>query len=162
MFVYHVEELRNQGILNLANSELFHQGQKLVKSISISKRLKQMAINICQQEYQAGRVCIVVENESHFTIWKQKIDNQLKKKITSDSPSESKIEVKPLDAQLISVCEKQLGQYVGPISKFIVDDLVAENPHITSKKLVNLVSEEIPDESHREEFKKYFINILKD
>ncbi|BAQ66006.1 hypothetical protein [Geminocystis sp. NIES-3709] len=161
MFIYEIEDLENQGIVNLGDSELTIQGKILVKSISISKQLREMAINICQQEKLAGRVCIAIENQSYLTIWKQKIDDKLhpQKKVDSVSVKESSAKAKKIQREIISVCEKQLVKYIGPIGKFIVDDLVAENSDILAEDFIELVSQEIPDSSKRKEFRQYFANI---
>lgn len=162
MFIYEIQELESQGIVNIGESELTIQGKILVKSISISKQLRQMAINICQQEKQAGRLCIAIENPNYFTIWKQKIDDKLHpqtKKLDNVSSTESEVKTKKLDKEIISVCEKQLSKYIGPISKFIIDDLITENHNLKAQDFIHLVSKEIPDSSQREEFRKYFANI---
>ena len=162
MFIYQIDDLVNQGIVNLGDSELTIQGKILVKSISISKQLREMAINICQQEKQAGRICIAVESPNYLTIWKQKIDNQLQrqKKVNSEASKETSRKIQTVDTELISACQKQLAKYIGPIGKFIIDDLVGENADINAEDFVELVSQEIPDLSQRQEFRKYFVNIL--
>ncbi|MBL1211186.1 hypothetical protein [Geminocystis sp. GBBB08] len=162
MFVYHIDDLANQGIINIAESELIVKGQILVKGVSISKKLRQMAINICEQEEHAGRVCIAIESPNYLTIWKQKIDEKLhtQKKVETASSIELPTNYETINAELISACQKELSKYIGPIGKFIVDDLVAENPQITSEDFVDLVSEEIPDFSQKKAFRKYFSHIL--
>ncbi len=161
MFIYEIQDLENQGIVNIGESELSIQGKILVKSISISKQLRQMAINICQQEKQAGRICIAIENQSYLTIWKQKIDDKLhrEEKANNVSSQKSVAKVKKIDREIISVCEKQLTKYIGPIGKFIIDDLVAENSNITAEDFIELISQDIPDMSKRKEFQQYFANI---
>ncbi|MEL6380997.1 MAG: FHA domain-containing protein [Cyanobacteria bacterium J06626_18] len=64
-----IEEFEAQGILVRDSSELKYQGKLLVEGISLSKHLQQKAIDIRQAEINAGKLCLLVEHPSHYTLW---------------------------------------------------------------------------------------------
>ncbi|MBE9180896.1 FHA domain-containing protein [Oculatella sp. LEGE 06141] len=71
-FIFSVEMLRTKGLLKQGSAELIFQGKELVEGLSLSKRLQQKAIALCQAELNLGKLCIVVEHDNHFTLWQEK------------------------------------------------------------------------------------------
>jgi hypothetical protein len=69
--MFKAEELEVQGISTQSESELVFQGRQLVAGLSLSKRLRQRAIDLWQSELNTGRFCLLVEYDNHFTIWQE-------------------------------------------------------------------------------------------
>lgn len=170
MLIYQFEDLQSQGLIDAATStsELIFQGKKLIKSVSISKRFRQAAIDMCQKELDSGRLCIIVEVPTLYTLWKQKIDKnkivKTKPKIVEEDIDTIKDDVQTIETEseelseeFLKLCQEELNKYVGPISNYIMDDIMDEHSHITKKELISLICEEIPDSSQSESFKE---NIL--
>ena len=66
------EDLEAQGNFARDSSELMFRGKWLVEGISLSKHLHQKAIDLCQGELDNGKLCLLVEHSSHFTLWWEK------------------------------------------------------------------------------------------
>jgi hypothetical protein len=163
MFIYQAEDLQSQGLLNSTTSELILQGKKLFKSVSISKRFRQAAMDMCQRELDAGRFCIVVEITNFFTIWKQQIETS---PIVRDTPVETSTPEMPatksvtLTTEFLYLCHQKLNEYIGPIAEYIIDDFIEENPEIKPHELVRLIGNEIPNSSQSKEFKEQLLSLL--
>lgn len=71
-WIFQAEELTTQGILNQRTSEFLFQGKLLAQSLSLSKRFRQKAIDICKAELDSGSFCLLVEYSDHVTIWQEK------------------------------------------------------------------------------------------
>ncbi|NJP08446.1 MAG: FHA domain-containing protein [Leptolyngbyaceae cyanobacterium RU_5_1] len=70
--IFKAEDLKAYGIPSQDTSEFVFQGRPLVGIFSLSKRLRQKALNLWQSELDAGRFCILVEYSNHFAIWAEK------------------------------------------------------------------------------------------
>lgn len=75
--IFQSETLKAQGILQQGTSEFIFQGKLLVKGLSLSKRFRQKAMDLCQAELDAGKFSILVEHSDHFTIWQQATERKL-------------------------------------------------------------------------------------
>ncbi|MBF2058505.1 MAG: hypothetical protein IGQ45_15130 [Cyanobacterium sp. T60_A2020_053] len=182
MFIYKAEELEENSIIVTKSNEIVFQGKTLVPSVAMSKKSRENVLQICQEEQNTGCLCIAIENNYNFILWKEKVTptpEEIEKPAPftlptpspADKPapftspetaksepieSEKKNKPKPLiDQNFIVACEKRLIEYVGPIGKMIVEDLYEENPHLSKTELVELICEEIPKQEQKEEFKRY-------
>jgi hypothetical protein len=163
MFIYQAEELESQGLLHATTSELVLQGKKLFKSVSISKRFRQAAMDMCQKELEAGRFCVLIEISSFFTLWKQKIEpNSVVESTSVETPPEeiSDITSDSLTNEFLNLCQQKLNRYIGPIAEYIIEDLLEENPELKADQLVRLISDEIPNSSQSKEFKEQLLSLL--
>lgn len=70
--IFKAEELKEQGILNQKSSQLVFQGKRLVEWLSLAKRFRQKALDLCQAELDAGKFCLLVEYSDHISIWQEK------------------------------------------------------------------------------------------
>ena len=70
--VVKAEHLEAQGIFTRDNSEFIFREKLLIEGISLSKHLRQKAVDLCQVELDEGKLCLLVEYPSHFTLWWEK------------------------------------------------------------------------------------------
>ena len=70
--LFKAEELKNQGIYRQGSSEFRFRGRLLVEGISLSRHLRQKAIDLCQAKLDTGKFCVLVDHSDHFTIWQEK------------------------------------------------------------------------------------------
>ena len=70
--IFKVEELEEQGIYQQGVLEFRFQGKLLVEGLSLSKSLRQDAVDIGQEKLNAGKFCILIEYSAHFTVWEEK------------------------------------------------------------------------------------------
>ncbi len=64
-----VKDLESKGIIICDGSEFTYQGKLLVEGISLSKHLQRKAMDIRQAEINAGKLCLLIEHPSHYTLW---------------------------------------------------------------------------------------------
>ncbi|WP_341526500.1 serine/threonine-protein kinase [Nostoc sp. UHCC 0302] len=60
------------------------------------------------------------------------------------SPIEQ-IEQPSLNPAFIKRCQEELAYYIGPMANLVVEETLAETPHISAEQLVELMAKEIPD-----------------
>ncbi|MGF1487935.1 MAG: protein kinase [Prochloraceae cyanobacterium] len=86
--------------------------------------------------------------------------NEAKKFLKKIEKSLPKTEIKnsSLDSDAIEVCQQELADFVGPLSRFIVKDVLAKNSPITLQKLIEKLADEIPDSDEAKQFKKNLIS----
>lgn len=70
------DDLKAQGVLSQSTLELEFQGRLLTQSLSLSKHLRERAINLHQAELEAGNFCLLVEYSDYFTLWLEKQPEQ--------------------------------------------------------------------------------------
>ena len=57
----------------------------MVSSLAFSMRLLQTAIDLCQQELDAGNFCLLVKKFNYITVWKEKqLEQPVKKECIRD------------------------------------------------------------------------------
>ena len=59
-----------------------------------------------------------------------------------------------LNPELIALCQQELAKYIGPLSNFIVKDILTKNPQINLQQLIDRLAAEIPDSRKAKQFKK--------
>ncbi|MDJ0702127.1 MAG: hypothetical protein QNJ46_02505 [Leptolyngbyaceae cyanobacterium MO_188.B28] len=72
MLIIDSEELEAQGLLYQGASEFTFQGKVMESSLAFSMRLLETAKNLCQQELDAGNLCILIKKFNYITLWKEK------------------------------------------------------------------------------------------
>ena len=66
------QELESQGIEHKTATSFFFQGNLFERGMAFSNRLYGLAIEACQKELAAGGFCLLVDHETHLTVWRQK------------------------------------------------------------------------------------------
>lgn len=158
-----IEDLKARGVQKINSFELLYQGKIFVKSLSLSKRLQDVAINIEQEEIAAGRSCLIIESDFEWIVWKQLPEQKESNTLSEITQAEiAKKESPPefaktsvlLTGEFITRCQEELTNYIGPIAAYILDDILDANPHLSPWELTELLMAEIPDLKKREQFKK--------
>lgn len=70
------DDLKAQGVLSQSTLEIEFQGRRLTQSLSLSKHLRERAIDLHQAELEAGNFCLLVEYSDYFTLWLEKQPEQ--------------------------------------------------------------------------------------
>lgn len=58
----------------------------------------------------------------------------------------------PLPPGFLEQCQQELVRYVGPMGAYLVEDILAEQPQLTARELIDLLVAEIPDPSQARQF----------
>jgi serine/threonine protein kinase len=58
-----------------------------------------------------------------------------------------------LTSEFITQCERESIEYVGPIGKFLVQNTIAKNPHLSPAELIDLLAQHISQTSQVDEFR---------
>ena len=67
-------------------------------------------------------------------------------------PAKEAPRISYLDASFIHLCQEHLAYHIGPMANLIIEDVLAENPHSSPHKFVELIASEIPDSQAAIEF----------
>ena len=73
MLLVFSKELESQGIEHKTATSFFFQGNLFERGVAFSNRLYGLAVETCRKELAAGGFCLLVDNETHLTIWRQKL-----------------------------------------------------------------------------------------
>jgi serine/threonine-protein kinase len=60
-----------------------------------------------------------------------------------------------LTTAFIAQCEQELIHYVGPIGKFLVQNALEQQPHLSPENLVDLLALHIPQTTQAQEFRNH-------
>ncbi|NJP10657.1 MAG: hypothetical protein HC866_15260 [Leptolyngbyaceae cyanobacterium RU_5_1] len=71
------EELRAQGITYDSAIEFTFQGKPFKRVLSLRKLFHEIVTNFCQRETEKGKFCLLIEDETHFTIWQTEEPSEL-------------------------------------------------------------------------------------
>jgi hypothetical protein len=65
-----VEELRTQGIAyDSSATEFIYKGSTFTRDVTLAKAFPQVAIEYCQREFAAGRLCFLIEEADCLVVW---------------------------------------------------------------------------------------------
>ena len=59
-----------------------------------------------------------------------------------------------LNPKLIEFCQQKLANYIGPLSGFVIKDILRKNPQITLQQLIERLAAEIPDSRKAKKFQE--------
>lgn len=64
-------ELRSQGVpYDHSVHELLIGGKRFKKQLSLRKLFQKVALEHCQREVQAGYLCVLIEDNDYWTVWR--------------------------------------------------------------------------------------------
>ncbi|MEG4594972.1 hypothetical protein QUB00_24650 [Microcoleus sp. F8_C2] len=68
-----------------------------------------------------------------------------------------------LNPQFLEHCRQELIRCIGPMASFLLEDILAQSPHLAIEQLIEVLVAEIPDHQRAQEFKNRLkINLLTD
>lgn len=70
MIILASKELDKHGISHQAATRLVFQGRLFTKGQTFASRLRDVAVKVAQEELSLGQPCIVIDHETHITLWK--------------------------------------------------------------------------------------------
>ena len=71
MRLVHTKQLEGNGIPCKSAQNICYEGNSFVRGIAFSNRLRHLADDIYHAEVESGNSCLIVEDETHFTLWHQ-------------------------------------------------------------------------------------------
>jgi hypothetical protein len=188
VLVIAAEELRSVSIGYDSASELTFEGKQFKRVLSLRKLFHKVATDYCEREAKTGRFCLLVEEETLFTVWQtekllEPIRNQPNKlalqfaetpshdqhnqsleiKSLGQSPSPSLPPVKNLtsiEPWFVERCQQALFYYVGAIASIYVQETLDKFPQITYHRLINELAAKIPDPQQSEEFWQQVLTLI--
>ena len=135
------ENIAGMGISIKDSSNMTWQDEHFHIGPTFSLKMRAAAIGFCSQEEDLGQKCILVENDTTLTVWRQVA--------TSPKKSSSQLNQK----EFIQRCHHELQRCIGPMATFIIDELVNGSEKLTETKLIGRIIEQIPDPKLAAEFR---------
>jgi hypothetical protein len=170
------KKLELQAVPVKKSSQMIFQNRLFNRGPDFAKNLRDAAINFCEVYSDPQGVCIVEENPSYLTVWRE--DTQVEEKSTntteqkierieeknekpeSVSSQPEKIKLK-LEPSFVYDCEQKLAEIIGPIATFFCQRILKENPQIKPSQFVKILTEQIPNELQAIEFRRFALCELK-
>jgi hypothetical protein len=188
VLVIAAEELRSKSIGYGSAPELTFEGKQFKRVLSLRKLFHKVATDYCKRESKAGRFCLLVEEETLFTVWQtekllEPICHQSGKLASQDTePSfhdqlNQSLGTKSLNPSLppglppvrnltdiepwfVERCQQALSYYVGAIASVYVQETLDRFPQITYHRLINELAAKIPDPQQAEEFWQKVLTLI--
>ncbi|MBD2066741.1 hypothetical protein H6F93_04240 [Leptolyngbya sp. FACHB-671] len=188
VLVIAAEELRSRGIGYGSAAELTFEEKQFKRVLSLRKLFHKVATDYCERESKAGRFCLLVEDETLFTVWQtekllepirnqpSKLDAQVTETSFHDQLNQS-LGTKRLNLPLpssqppvrnltdiepwiVERCQQALSYYVGAIASVYVQETLDKFPQITYHRLINELATKIPDPQQAEEFWQQVLTLI--
>ncbi|MGK7887753.1 MAG: hypothetical protein AB4042_00365 [Leptolyngbyaceae cyanobacterium] len=70
MIIFASKELDQYGISHQSSSKLVFQGRLFTKGQTFASRLRDIAVEVAQENISLGQPCILVDYETHVTLWR--------------------------------------------------------------------------------------------
>ncbi len=67
----------------------------------------------------------------------------------------------PLTQEMVDHCRRELARQIGPMATCIVEDILAQSPHLSAQAFVQAIATEIPDSRQAEAFRKQTLDRLR-
>lgn len=90
MLLIRAEDLESVGIASGTATQLVFQNTSFTKGRAFLKSERQAAITTCNQYLRADILCLIIENQTHFTLWPEKKDVNVSSQDSNLSPSKAK------------------------------------------------------------------------
>lgn len=154
------EKLESQSICRRKNSQIEFRGKILTRGPDFAMKSLQTAKQYCQIYYHSDSLCILVNNSSYVSVWKEYNRNsQVKSKQKQESAPEPEqsIPIK-LNPELLSRYQQKLTEYIGPIASVICAYALAENPEPEVKQFIKAIAQQIPDKDRAKELERRLLD----
>ncbi|NJL37249.1 MAG: hypothetical protein HC899_11110 [Leptolyngbyaceae cyanobacterium SM1_4_3] len=187
VLVIAAEELRSKVIGYGSASELMFEGKQFKRVLSLRKLFHKVAIDYCERESKTGRFCLLVEEETLFTVWQTepllepirsqsaKINskevealprhqqNQLGTQSINSSRSQNLLpgqKTTAIETWFIERCQQALAYQVGAIASIYVQETLDKFPQITYHRLISELAAKISDPQKAEEFWQEVLTLI--
>jgi hypothetical protein len=187
VLVIAAEELRSKVMGYGSASELIFEGKQFKRVLSLRKLFHKVAVDYCERESKTGRFCLLVEEETLFTVWQTE---QLLEPIRSQSDKLNPEEVEALprhqqnqsgtqnidssrsqnllpvqkttaiESWFIERCQQALAYQVGAIASAYVQETLDKFPQITYHRLISELAAKISDPQKAEEFWQQVLTLI--
>ena len=91
MLLIQAKDLEGDGIPHKSAKSICFQGNSFVRGVTFSKRLRHAATELYQEEFAAGNSCLIVDDETHFTLWHQTNEAGQSVTVQADKPEQSPV-----------------------------------------------------------------------
>ena len=92
MLLIQAKDLECNGIFYKNAKRIRFQGNSFERGVTFSKRLRQAAADLYQEELAAGNSCLIVDDETHFTLWYQTNDSGQTATAQADIPNQNTVQ----------------------------------------------------------------------
>ncbi|MGK7917760.1 MAG: hypothetical protein AB4038_19835 [Prochloraceae cyanobacterium] len=156
------EKLQLQSVPGDNSSEIIFQNKLLTRGPDFAKNVREAAIGFCRSYAGQKHLCLLVENSSYLSVWKEESQtatiNKINKSDNQELATSTRIRQLPLDSSFISRCQQELAELIGPIAIVICERTVSENPTIGRTQLVKLLAKEISDREQAQSFQRRLLS----
>jgi hypothetical protein len=122
-----VEDLQVQDIQKINNHQLRVHGQLFQLGPRISKNLEKAAFEYCQICCKTGQSCLLLEEGSHWVVWKRVSQSQSPLSVGRSRPPQKPLRPTPgLSSDFIDQCKRELVECIGPIAEVILENTLLD------------------------------------
>ena len=144
MLIITPEELAVMCANTERSSTLTLEGKKFSLGPTFASKMKSAAIGFCEQEESDGHACVLVEDLTGITVWRE----------TQNVPEEVQPKVEKFDKnRFIKLCTVELTKCIGPMASLIMAESIESTESINPNQLIDRIVERIPDPKLAKEFK---------
>ncbi len=165
------EKLELQTTPGNASSQIIFQDKLLTRGPDFAKNLKEAAIGFCKMYNKSKSLCLLVENSSYLSIWKEEFKKDTTSKTnkepqtqklanpTANPVQENKQENNlPVNLEFLARCQKELTELIGPIAAVICKETFYDNPGIKQIEFVKALAREISCSGKAMEFENSLLS----
>ncbi|NJN58108.1 MAG: hypothetical protein HC879_11750 [Leptolyngbyaceae cyanobacterium SL_5_9] len=187
VLVIAAEELRSKVIGYGSASELMFEGKQFKRVLSLRKLFHKVAIDYCERESKTGRFCLLVEEETLFTVWQtEQILEPVRSQSAKSNPEEAEAlprhqqnhsgtqsidssrsqnllpvqKTTAIESWFIERCQQALAYQVGAIASIYIQETLDKFPQITYHRLISELAAKIPDPQQAEEFWQQVLTLI--
>lgn len=142
-----IEDLQVQDIQKINNHQLRVHGQLFQLGSRISKNLEKAALEYCQICCKTGQACLLLEERSHWVVWKRVEESQSSVPTTRSHPPQKPLPpTSDLSSDFIDQCKRELVDCIGPIADVILENTLSDlgTSPISPQDFICALSERIP------------------
>ncbi|MDJ0714162.1 MAG: hypothetical protein QNJ54_08065 [Prochloraceae cyanobacterium] len=161
------EKLELQSTPGNASSQIIFQDKLLTRGPDFAKNLKEAAIGFCKLYSQSKSLCLLVENSSYLSIWKEEFKKDAKSKQNKQTqkeklatPTANPLQGNdlPVNLEFFARCQQELTELIGPIAAVICKETFYDNPGMKQIEFVKALAEEISCSGKAMEFEKRLLS----
>ncbi|VEP16980.1 hypothetical protein H1P_520021 [Hyella patelloides LEGE 07179] len=179
MNIISVDEFSQQTTPGDSRLQKRYQGRILIQGPVFALDQKASAVQYCQTylKKHSKSLCLLVQEEYYFQLWKEESVIQNKKNTTLSSyknedltsQDKNKLSVQQANTQtlntksgleFISLCQELLSKSVGPIGSVICQRTLSQNPNLNCQEFVENLAQKIPDSQQSQQFEQTLLQFI--
>ncbi len=129
-------------VKGITHGELF-----FIHKASYSQHQEAQVFEDARKLLEQETLCVILQHADHYSLWEWIAPESVILLSSSDEESSQ------LSSEFLDECQKELTRYIGPMAKWVCDEVLENSSQLTCESYIEALAAQIPDSTQAHQFR---------